>query len=130
MAATRALRRGTDARLTPTGWRSLVLEALALGTLAQSSLLLAGLLACWVAVPRRVVGALAGFGAGALIAAVSFDLIAEAEEPSRELGLWMLVGRRPSSVATTSSSASSAVRGPAARWGSSSAPSWTACPSR
>ena len=69
-----------------------MLEALALGTLAQSSLL-AGLLACWVAVPRRVVGALAGFGAGALIAAVSFDLIAEAEElESWELGLWMLVG--------------------------------------
>ena len=70
-----------------------MLEALALGTLAQSSLLLAGLLACWVSVPRRVVGALAGFGAGALISAVSFDLIAEAEQlDSWELALWMLVG--------------------------------------
>ena len=55
-------------------------EAFGLGTLAQSSLLLAGLLACWVTVPRKVVGALAGFGAGAMLAAVSFDLIAEAEE--------------------------------------------------
>jgi len=70
-----------------------VLEAFGLGLLAQSSLLLAGLLVCWVAVPRRLVGALAGFGAGALIAAVSFDLIAEADAlDSWELALWMLIG--------------------------------------
>ncbi len=70
-----------------------MLDAFALGTLAQSSLLLAGLLVCWVAVPRRVVGGLAGFGAGALISAVSFDLIAEAEAlASWELALWMLIG--------------------------------------
>ena len=70
-----------------------MLDALTLGTLAQSSLLLAGLLVCWVTVPRRVVGALAGFGAGALVAAVSFDLIAEAEAlESWQLALWMLVG--------------------------------------
>ncbi len=70
-----------------------MLDAFALGTLAQSSLLLAGLLVCWVAVPRRLVGGLAGFGAGALISAVSFDLIAEAEAlASWELALWMLIG--------------------------------------
>ncbi len=70
-----------------------MLEAFGLGTLAQSSLLLAGLLVCWVTVPRRLVGILAGFGAGALIAAVSFDLVAEAEElNSLELAAWMLVG--------------------------------------
>jgi len=70
-----------------------VLEAFGLGVLAQSSLLLAGLLVCWVTVPRRLVGALAGFGAGALISAVSFDLVAEAEAlPSWEFTLWMLVG--------------------------------------
>lgn len=70
-----------------------MLEALGLGTLAQSSLLLAGLLVCWVTVPRRLVGVLAGFGAGALIAAVSFDLLAEADElTSAELALWMLIG--------------------------------------
>ena len=69
------------------------LEALALGTIAQSSLLLAGLFACWVSVPRRLVGALAGFGAGALISAVSFDLVAEAEAlESGQMALWMLVG--------------------------------------
>lgn len=70
-----------------------MLDAFALGTLAQSSLLLAGLLVCWVAVPRRLVGGLAGFGAGALISAISFDLIAEAEALAKwELGLWMLIG--------------------------------------
>jgi zinc transporter, ZIP family len=52
-----------------------VLEAFGLGTLAQSSLLLAGLLVCWVTVPTRLVGILAGFGAGAMIAAVSFELV-------------------------------------------------------
>ena len=70
-----------------------MLNAFGLGALAQSSLLLAGLLVCWVTVPRRVVGLLAAFGAGAMLAAISFDLIAETEglEPV-ELGVWMLAG--------------------------------------
>jgi ZIP family zinc transporter len=70
-----------------------MLESFGLGALAQSSLLFAGLLVCWVAVPRRLIGILAGFGAGALIAAVSFDLLAEADAlASWQLGLWMLIG--------------------------------------
>jgi ZIP family zinc transporter len=70
-----------------------VLDAFALGTLAQSSLLLAGIMVCWLTLPPRLVGALAGFGAGALISAVSFDLITEAEElDAWQMGLWMLVG--------------------------------------
>ena len=71
-----------------------VLEALGLGLLGASSLLLAGVFACWVKVPARVVGCLAGFGAGSLIAAISFDLVAEAEDVlSRwQFALWMLVG--------------------------------------
>lgn len=71
-----------------------MLEAFGWGFLAQSSLLVAGLLVCWVTVPTRVVGILGGFGAGAMIAAVSFDLLPEAEtdiEPW-QTGLWMLVG--------------------------------------
>ena len=55
-----------------------MLKAIALGTLAQSALLLSGLLVYWVRFPPRFVGVLAGFGAGALIEAVSFDLVAEA----------------------------------------------------
>ena len=69
-------------------------EAFGLGILAQSSLLLAGLLVCWVTVPTKLVGILGGFGAGAMIAAVSFDLLPEAEahiEPW-QTGVWMLVG--------------------------------------
>jgi ZIP family zinc transporter len=70
-----------------------VLEAFGLGLLAQSSLLLAGLLVYRVTMPPRLVGVLAGFGAGALIAAVSFDLIGEAEQlESWQMGLWMMVG--------------------------------------
>jgi ZIP family zinc transporter len=71
-----------------------MLEALGLGLLGASSLLVAGLVACWIDVPARLVGVLAGFGAGSLVAAISFDLVPEAED---ELGrgqfaLWMLAG--------------------------------------
>jgi zinc transporter, ZIP family len=70
-----------------------MLNAFGLGVLAQSSLLVAGVVVCWVAVPRRLVGILAGFGAGAMLAAISFDLIAETEGLDRwELGGWMLIG--------------------------------------
>jgi zinc transporter, ZIP family len=70
-----------------------MLNAFGLGLLAQSSLLFAGLLVCWVTVPRRLVGILAGFGAGAMLAAISFDLVAEAEDlDSWQFALWMLVG--------------------------------------
>src|SRR5688572_6140850 len=70
-----------------------MLRAFGFGVLAQSSLLFAGLVVCWVKVPRLLIGILAGFGAGAMLAAISFDLVAEAEELlSWQLGLWMLVG--------------------------------------
>lgn len=69
------------------------LQAFALGGLAQSSLLLAGLVVYWVKPTKRVIGALAGYGAGALIAAVAFDLVPEAEELLNwELAIWMLGG--------------------------------------
>jgi ZIP family zinc transporter len=71
-----------------------VLEAFGWGLLAQSSLLVAGLLVCWVTVPTKVVGILGGFGAGAMIAAVSFDLLPEAQahiEPW-QTGVWMMLG--------------------------------------
>jgi ZIP family zinc transporter len=71
-----------------------MLEAFGWGLLAQSSLLIAGLLVCWVTVPTKVVGILGGFGAGAMIAAVSFDLLPEAlaDIEPWQTGLWMLVG--------------------------------------
>jgi zinc transporter, ZIP family len=70
-----------------------LLEALGWGLLSQSSLLLAGLLVCWVTFPTKLVGILGGFGAGAMIAAVSFDLVPQAQVlDSWEFALWMLVG--------------------------------------
>jgi len=71
-----------------------LVKAFGLGTLAQSSLLLAGLFACWVTVPTRIVGLLAGFGAGAMISAICFDLVPEAQVHIElwETVLWMLVG--------------------------------------
>jgi len=71
-----------------------MLEAFGLGVLAQSSLLLAGLLVCWITVPTRLVGILAGFGAGAMISAIAFDLVPEATEHIDEWQtvLWMLIG--------------------------------------
>jgi ZIP family zinc transporter len=70
-----------------------MLKAIALGTLAQSALLLSGLLVYWINFPPKFVGVLAGFGAGALIEAVAFDLVAEAQDlSSLQFGIWMLVG--------------------------------------
>jgi hypothetical protein len=46
---------------------------------ARTALLLAGLLVFWVTVPTKVIGIRGGFGAGAMIAAVSFDLLPEAQ---------------------------------------------------
>lgn len=69
------------------------IQALVLGGLAQSSLLLAGLAVYWVRPSAKVIGGLAGFGAGALISAVAFDLIPQAEElVDFEAALWLLIG--------------------------------------
>jgi ZIP family zinc transporter len=70
-----------------------MLKAIALGTLTQSALLLSGLLVYWINFPPKLVGVLAGFGAGALIEAVAFDLVAEAQDlSSLQFAVWMLVG--------------------------------------
>jgi ZIP family zinc transporter len=51
------------------------------------------LFACWVRVPPKTIGILAGFAAGALVSAVSFDRVAEAEAlPDWEFALWALLG--------------------------------------
>jgi zinc transporter, ZIP family len=70
-----------------------MLRALGLGTLAQISLLLSGILAYTVRVPTKVVGFLAGFGGGALISSIAFDLVDEAQGlDDWELVAWMLSG--------------------------------------
>lgn len=69
------------------------LDAFLVGGLAQSSLLLAGLAVFWIRPSVKVIGSLAGFGAGALIAAVAFDLIPQAEELVEwETAIWLLLG--------------------------------------
>jgi zinc transporter, ZIP family len=66
---------------------------LLLGGVAQVSLLLSGLLASWVTVPRRIIGWLAGFGAGALVSAIPFDLTKQAEALGGVgLSVWLLIG--------------------------------------
>jgi zinc transporter, ZIP family len=71
----------------------MIAEAFLLGTVAQVSLLLAGLAATFFDVPKRVVGAMAGFGAGAMISAVSFDLVGQAAVLGAvPMTFWLLVG--------------------------------------
>jgi ZIP family zinc transporter len=68
-------------------------QAIVLGGLAQSSLILSGLIVYRVRIGDRVIGALAGFGSGALISAVAFDLVPQGELLADwQLALWMLVG--------------------------------------
>jgi len=70
-----------------------VIESFALGAVAQLSLLLSGLAVFRIKVPTPIVGDLAAFGAGGLIAAVAMDLIpGTAELRVVQIALWMLVG--------------------------------------
>lgn len=70
-----------------------VASAFWLGAVAQSSLLLSGLFATWFTVPTRIVGWIGAFGAGALISAVAFDLVGQAEALGGPgLTLWLLIG--------------------------------------
>jgi ZIP family zinc transporter len=70
-----------------------MIGAALVGALAQASLILSGLAVYVVRVPRRLVGILAGYGAGALIGAIAFDLIPESEVlPTIETAAWLLVG--------------------------------------
>jgi len=60
-----------------------MLNAFVLGAVSQLSLILSGLTVFLVSVSRRLVGALAAFGAGALIAAVARDLLGRDRPSSR-----------------------------------------------
>lgn len=71
-----------------------VLEAFALGAIAQSSLLIVAMLAYRLSVKESVVGQMAGLGAGALLGAAAFQLVPEAKESlgSLEISVWLLIG--------------------------------------
>jgi zinc transporter, ZIP family len=55
-----------------------MLEAGFWGLVGGSTLVLGAALALWLPIPRRVVALIMGFGAGALVSALAFDLTAEA----------------------------------------------------
>jgi ZIP family zinc transporter len=70
-----------------------MIQAFLLGVLAQTSLVLSGLVVYRVRISRRVVGAIAAFGAGSLLAAIAFSLIPEAKGGSTSLtAFWLLAG--------------------------------------
>jgi ZIP family zinc transporter len=70
-----------------------MLYAFALGAGSQLSLVLSAVLVFVFTVPRRLVGALAAFGAGALIAAVARDLLPEAHQLQLlQASIWALLG--------------------------------------
>jgi len=108
-----------------------MLDAFLLGAAAQSSLVLSGLAVYLVKVPQKVVGAFAGFGAGALIAAIAFDLIPQGEGLEyAQLALWLLVGGGVfivSDALVESKFGEAEGRAPSGSWW---APSWTGSPSR
>jgi ZIP family zinc transporter len=70
-----------------------MLNAFALGAVSQLSLIVSALIVFLVSVPTRLVGALAAFGAGALIAAVARDLLPEAHALQLvQASLWAMLG--------------------------------------
>jgi len=70
-----------------------MLHAFTLGALSQLSLILSGLLVFLFTVSKRMVGAMAAFGAGALFAAVSRDLLPEAHDLQLwQASIWAMTG--------------------------------------
>ena len=70
-----------------------MIQAVIVGAIAQSALLLSGLAVYVVKVPKRVVGVLAGYGAGALLGAIAFDLIPESDVlVGPQAAIWLLLG--------------------------------------
>jgi len=80
-----------------------MLDAFLLGALAQSSLLITALVVYRFTFSDRVVGQMAGLGAGALLGAAAFQLVPEAQASlkSLEIGVWLLIGAAVYVVADT-----------------------------
>jgi zinc transporter, ZIP family len=56
-----------------------MIDAFLFGALAQSPLILGGLIVYWFKVPTKIVGWLAGLGAGAMVSAIAYNLIIQAK---------------------------------------------------
>ena len=68
------------------------LNAALWGILASSSLLIGAGLALWLRPANRIVGLVMGFGAGALISAVAYELAPEAAKGEAPFFLWLALG--------------------------------------
>lgn len=70
-----------------------MLNAFLFSALAQAPLILGGLLVYWFKIPLRVVGWLGGFGAGALVSAIAYNLVVAGNSLSKvDLVIWLMVG--------------------------------------
>ena len=68
-------------------------NAFLISFVAQAPLILGGLLVYWFKIPTKFVGWLGGYGAGALISAIAFNLIPDAETMQPLMvALWLMVG--------------------------------------
>jgi ZIP family zinc transporter len=84
---------GVEAQIPPRQRGCSMLNAFGLGAISQLSLVLSALLVFVFTIPKRWVGAMAAFGAGALIAAVARDLLPEAHQLQLWQGsLWAMLG--------------------------------------
>src|SRR4029434_4714732 len=62
------------------------------GVLASSSLVIGALLALWMRPSNRVIGLVMGFGSGALVSALAYELVAEAISAGAHVVLGMALG--------------------------------------
>ncbi len=70
-----------------------MLDAVVVSLIAQSPLILGGLLVYWFNIPTKWVGWLGGYGAGALFSAIAFNLIPDADTLSPQMVVvWLMVG--------------------------------------
>lgn len=70
-----------------------MISALILGLTTQSSLLFSGIFVYWKKVPDRISGILGGLGAGALLSAIAFDLVPQADSLDAYIvAVWALIG--------------------------------------
>jgi ZIP family zinc transporter len=68
------------------------LTAALLGVLAASSLLIGALLALWLRPSNQIIGLIMGFGAGALISALAYELVEEAISAGAHVGVGLALG--------------------------------------
>src|SRR5512140_1329991 len=64
-----------------------MLEAATWGLIAASSLVIGSALTFWLKPSRKLIGLIMGFGAGALISAIAYDLVEDAAASGRTLAL-------------------------------------------